>query len=113
MAERVHSVRLTQRGTLTLPKSLRERLPDETIFLVTERDDGVIELRPRILIDPSQAWFWSKKWQQMEREADEAIARGDVYQFDDADEFLEFLDNPEHPDLERHRVERPAPRLDL
>jgi len=30
------------------------------------------------LIDPDQKWWWTEEWQKGEREAEEAIARGDV-----------------------------------
>ncbi len=39
-----------------------------------------------------QEWFWSERWQRMEREADEAIAAGRVEHFDDLDSFLAGLD---------------------
>jgi hypothetical protein len=36
-------------------------------------------------------WFWSERWQAMEREADAAIAAGQVQQFDSADDLLTEL----------------------
>jgi len=39
-----------------------------------------------------QEWFWSDRWQRMEREADEAIAAGRVTHFDDLDSFFAGLD---------------------
>lgn len=39
-----------------------------------------------------QEWFWSERWQQMEREADEAIVAGRVERFDDMDSFFAGLD---------------------
>ena len=85
-------VRPSQRWTVTIPASVRVGLPADTIFEVVRREDGVIELRPRILTDPSQAWFWSPRWQQMEREADEDIAAGRVKQFDSVEELFADLD---------------------
>src|SRR5712692_5914263 len=86
-------VRLTHRWTMTLPKKLRQGLSPDQIFEVERREDGVIELRPRVLTDPSQAWFWSAKWQQMEREADEDIAAGRVKRFDTMEELIADLDS--------------------
>ncbi len=51
----------------------------------------MIELQPKD-IDPDQAWFWTERWQQMEREADEDIAAGRVKVFDDAESFLAELE---------------------
>jgi hypothetical protein len=42
--------------------------------------------------DPDQAWFWTDRWQAMEREADEAIAAGRVQRFEDAEDLFSALD---------------------
>ncbi|HEX6687134.1 MAG TPA: hypothetical protein VF085_00550 [Solirubrobacterales bacterium] len=43
------------------------RLPDQAVdgaaILLGEMTDG--------RMDPEQAWFWTREWQQREREADE------------------------------------------
>lgn len=41
--------------------------------------------------DPSQDWFWTPQWRQMEREADEDVAAGRVARFDDADAMFAYL----------------------
>ena len=39
-----------------------------------------------------QAWFWTKDWQEREREADEAIAKGDLSgPFDSANDLIRHL----------------------
>jgi len=42
-------------------------------------------------IDRSQSYFWTKKWQDAEREADEDIKAGRVKTFDSVEELLEDL----------------------
>jgi bifunctional DNA-binding transcriptional regulator/antitoxin component of YhaV-PrlF toxin-antitoxin module len=96
-------IRMTDRGTITIPKEIRERVPKAGLLEVLVRDDGVIELRPQITVDASQAWFWTERWQRMEREADEAIAAGRVEQFDDVESFL--------ADLDAHAAEHAAAQL--
>lgn len=59
---------------------------------MTERDDGVLELRPVVPIPIDQAWFWSKRWQKMEREAERDIEQGKIKRFDSADDFVAELD---------------------
>jgi hypothetical protein len=44
-----------------------EGLPSEKIKEIL---DFVCFIKAREVIDPSQAYFWTKKWQAMEREAD-------------------------------------------
>jgi len=43
--------------------------------------------------DPGQDWFWTDRWQSMEREADDDIAAGRVAAFDGVDQFLADLDS--------------------
>lgn len=88
-------VTLQGRGTLSLPKGVRERhqldKPGAQVEVV-EREDGVIELHPHIPVPADQAWFWSERWQAMEREADADIAAGRVTTYNSSEEFLADLD---------------------
>jgi antitoxin MazE len=83
------------RGTLALPTEIRRRHrldePGAQVRLV-ERDDGVIELHPLVAVPADQVWFWSERWQLMEREAEADVAAGRVAVTDGPDEFLEELD---------------------
>ncbi len=93
---RVHFVTLSSsRGSITLPAEVRHRHhldePGAQVQVV-ERDDGVIELHPLLPHRSDQAWFWTERWQTMEREAQEDIAAGKVETFDSADEFMADLE---------------------
>ena len=46
---------------------------------VKEVLDFVCFIKARDFIDPTQAYFWSKKWQRMEKEAEKDIETGRVY----------------------------------
>ncbi len=95
MAEHVY-VAVQKRGVISLPSELRRRhRPDQpgAQVEVSERPDGVIELRPHIAIPADQAWFWTEEWQQGEREVEEDIAAGRVKRFDSAEELFEDLDD--------------------
>lgn len=84
------------RGTVALPPQVRHRLsldrPGAQVRLV-ERPDGVIELHPVIPIPSDQAWFWTERWQRMEREADADIAAGRVVVTEGPDAFFTDLDS--------------------
>lgn len=88
-------VTLQGRGTLSLPKGVRERhqldKPGAQVEVI-EREDGVIELHPHVPVRADQAWFWTERWQEMEREADADIEAGRVTTYDSAEEFLADLD---------------------
>lgn len=79
-------------GQITLPAELRDRVGARTgdMFLADVEDDSLV-LRPRRLIDPSQAWFWTPEWQKMEREADADIAAGRVYRANSVEELIASL----------------------
>lgn len=91
---REYHLSLQSRGTLALPADLRKRHgldePGAQVRVV-ERDDGVVELHPLAAVPADQRWFWSERWQEMEREVDEHVAAGRVTTFDDVDDFLGSL----------------------
>lgn len=97
MGERIY-LTVQKRGVISLPPALRERHhldePGAQVE-VAERDDGVIELRPTVAVPAEQRWFWTERWQAMERQADADIAAGRVAQFDTVDDFLADLDDGE------------------
>ncbi len=81
-------VEVSDRGTITLPKRYR----DAALYEVRPREGGGLELIPQHTVDAAQAWFWSERWQKMEREADADIKAGRVARSGSADEFLSELD---------------------
>lgn len=86
---------VTKRGVISLPAELRRRhhLDEAGAQVeVSERPDGVIELRPQTTVPADQRWFWTERWQQMEREADADIAAGRVERFDTVEDFIADLD---------------------
>ncbi len=97
MSERfVGVVSVRKRGVITLPAELRRRLrldEDGSRLEIVEREDGVVELRPSVVFPADQAWFWTERWQAMEREADDDIEAGRVYRANTLEELFEILDN--------------------
>ena len=94
-AMKSYYVSVQSRGTIALPPELRRRLhldePGAQVQII-EREDGGIELQPVLPVPADQRWFWSERWQAMEREADEDIAAGRVTTVDGVDEFFELLE---------------------
>jgi antitoxin MazE len=93
---KTHLLTIQSRGTVALPADLRHRHhldgPDAQVRLV-EHDDGRLELIPVVAIPADQAWFWSDRWQAMEREADADIFAGRVTVVDGVDGILSVLDS--------------------
>lgn len=85
--------KVTRHGQITLPASVRKRLGIEEGDLVEiEVEDERAVLMPKKLVDKNQAYFWTKRWQEGEREADEDIKEGRVKSFASVDELIKDLD---------------------
>lgn len=72
---------------------LVDRLPDQAV------DGAAILLRAVTdgRIDSEQAWFWTREWQEREREADEDLAAGRVTRYENDEQFLAALDERTKP----------------
>jgi len=69
--------KITRNFQVSIPKAIRDQLNlEEGDILEVEERDGEIVMVPKRLIDADQAWFWSREWQEGEREADEDIKAG-------------------------------------
>ena len=88
-------VGMQRRGVVALPAELRDRLhltkPGAQVE-ITERADGVLELRPALPVPADQAWFWTQHWQEREREVDEHVAAGRVTVHESDEDLLAHLD---------------------
>ena len=80
---------LRAQGQLTLPEEIRAaaRLEEGDLLDAEITPEGIL-LRPRKVIDATQAWFWAPDWQQGERQADADLAAGRVGAFTSGEEFL-------------------------
>ncbi len=88
----VELIQIRKKSQITLPLSVRRKLKiEEGDLLDVNVRDGEIVLRPKKLIDKDQAWFWTKRWQEGERQADEDIKAGRVYSFPDAKSAIAYL----------------------
>jgi len=84
--------RVTRHGQITLPASVRKELGiDEGDLMEIEIVDEHAVLIPKKLVDKSQAYFWTKEWQEAEKEASADIKAGRVKEFDSAEELFEEL----------------------
>ena len=85
-------IQVRKKAQLTLPQSFRRALNiEEGDFLDFRVKDGELVLRVKKLVDKEQAWFWTKRWQEGEREAEEDIRAGRTHRFDSAKEAITFL----------------------
>ncbi len=84
--------RVTRNGQVTIPMELRREVGIEEGDLIELRAVGDrIELVPKKLIDKSQAYFWTREWQEGEREAQKDIEEGRLQEFSSIDDLLDEL----------------------
>lgn len=83
---------LRKNAQITIPASIRKRahLEEGDLLEAEVRGDEIV-LRPKKLIDKSQAWFWTKEWQEAERTADEDIKAGRVKTFESVEDLIDDL----------------------
>jgi AbrB family looped-hinge helix DNA binding protein len=83
---------LRAKGQLTLPEEIRAaaRLEEGDLLDAEITDEGIL-LRPQKVIDATQAWFWTKEWQEGEREADTDLAGDRLEVFGSGEELLTAL----------------------
>jgi bifunctional DNA-binding transcriptional regulator/antitoxin component of YhaV-PrlF toxin-antitoxin module len=88
-------VAVQSRGVVALPASLRKRLhldePGAQVE-ITEREDGVLELRATVAVPASEAWFWTERWQAGEKAVDAHVAAGEVTTHETYEDFVAHLD---------------------
>jgi antitoxin MazE len=85
--------KVTRHGQITLPASVRKQLGIEEGDLVDiEVEDEKAVLIPMKLVDKSQAYFWTGRWQAEEKEADKDIKAGRVESFPSVDALIEDLE---------------------
>ncbi len=91
-----YKTRVRAKGQVTIPNQIRELLNvaegDGLIFYVKE---GRVVVEREQTIDPEQAWFWSERWQQLERAAQSDIVSGRVTQYRSVEEALDALKGQE------------------
>jgi len=86
-------VRVKSKYQVVIPEEEREKLGLRVgDMLEVEEKDGKLMLRPVIVVDKSQAYFWTPEWQAGEKEADEDIRKGKLSgPFEGAEDLINHL----------------------
>ncbi len=86
--------KLREKSQITIPKDLIKKLNLKTgDNIEINIEDNKIIIKPVVFIPKDQAWFWSKQWQQGEKQAENDIENGKVQKFNSPQELFEDLDN--------------------
>jgi len=80
---------IRDKGQVTIPSRIRKaaHLGEGDSVEVVITADGIL-LRPRKLVDATQAWFWTRSWQRAEQQASEDIRKGRTRTYESDKDFL-------------------------
>jgi len=85
-------IQVRKKAQLTLPISVRQALGvEEGDYMDVQVRDNEIILKLKKVIDKDQAWFWTKRWQEGEKEAEEDVKAGRVHRFSEAKSAIDYL----------------------
>lgn len=84
--------RVRTKGQITLPREVRQaaHVEEGDPVEIEVTPEGIL-LRPKKLIDSSQAWFWTNSWQRGEAAASEDFAAGRTTVHKSTEDFLAAL----------------------
>jgi AbrB family looped-hinge helix DNA binding protein len=80
-------------GEIVLPPTLRNRakLKEGDLLEVILEADGTVRLVPQRVKDDSQSYFWTRRWQDGEREADMDLKAGRFQDFASMEDLINDL----------------------
>ncbi|MHB1347845.1 MAG: AbrB/MazE/SpoVT family DNA-binding domain-containing protein [Candidatus Humimicrobiaceae bacterium] len=85
--------KLRERSQITLPVEIVKKLDLKTgDNLEITLEDNKIVIKPVLIIDRSQSWFWSKTWQGKEKEVEADIESGRIHEADGYKNLIEKLE---------------------
>jgi AbrB family looped-hinge helix DNA binding protein len=72
-------MKISPQGQIRIPQKVMTRLGIEKgDYIEVDIEERQIVLKPRKLIDPSQGWYWTKEWQEMEAEVDDELEKNEL-----------------------------------
>jgi len=85
--------KLRERSQVTLPAEIVKKLDLKAgdNLEITLEDDKIV-IKPVLVIDRSQLWFWSKDWQAKEKEVEADIKSGRIHKAKGFKDLIEKLE---------------------
>ncbi|MCJ7728104.1 MAG: AbrB/MazE/SpoVT family DNA-binding domain-containing protein [Actinobacteria bacterium] len=85
--------KLRERSQVTLPAEIVKKLDLKAgdNLEITLEDDKIV-IKPVLVIDRSQLWFWSKDWQAKEKEVEVDIKSGRIHKAKGFKDLIEKLE---------------------
>jgi AbrB family looped-hinge helix DNA binding protein len=87
-------LQIQKKNQLTLPSDVRKQLNlKEYDILSIEVKDNKIILTPQKVVDREQEWFWTERWQEGEKKAEEDLKTGRYKEFNNIDDLIKDLND--------------------
>lgn len=86
--------KIRERSQITLPNDIVKKLnlrTGDNLEITTEEDRIII--KPVLVIDRSQSWFWTEEWQKKERDVEEEIKQGKINKAKDVEDLIKKLES--------------------
>jgi len=86
-------MKISPQGQIRIPKKIMITLGiEQGDYVELDIEESQIVLKPRKLIDPSQGWYWTKEWQEIETDVDKEIENNQLSaKFESAEEGIKWL----------------------
>ena len=86
-------MKISPQGQIRIPKKIMITLGiEQGDYVELDIEESQIVLKPRKLIDPSQGWYWTKEWQEIETDVDKEIENNRLSpSFESAEEGIKWL----------------------
>jgi len=85
-------VDLKQKSQVTIPKEIVKKMNLKVgDKLEVIEQDGKLIITPVIIVPKDQAWYYTDKWQSMEKTVDEQITQAQIHQANSKEELLRGL----------------------
>jgi AbrB family looped-hinge helix DNA binding protein len=85
-------VKVRSKAQVTIPSSIKKKLQiEEGDLLEMDVRGRELVITVKKVVPKDQAWFWTERWQEGERQADADIAAGRTRRFDTMKDAIKWL----------------------
>lgn len=85
--------RIQRNFQITIPSAIRKifnlKIGDLIEFEVVNDE---IKIKPKVVMDKSQSWFWTKDWQKREKEVEKNFREGKILVSETVEDFIKEID---------------------
>lgn len=85
--------RIQRNFQITIPSAIRKifnlKVGDLVEFEVVNDE---IKIKPKVVMDKSQSWFWTKDWQKREKEVEKKFREGKILVSETVEDFIKEIE---------------------